>query len=106
MLLNTNSLPTAIPAVIVSNPSVSADHDLLRRVKTFLSITHRPGLRLLDVEARGGVVRLRGKVKSFYEKQLSAQLARRVAGVVRLIDEVTVNTPPTDGKHDVVSVTF
>jgi len=106
MLLNTNSFSTAIPAVFVSNSSLPADHDLLRRVKTFLSVTHRPGLRLLDVEARGGVVRLRGRVKSFYEKQLSAQLARRVAGVVRLIDEVTVNSPPADGKQDVVTVTF
>jgi hypothetical protein len=106
MLLNTNSLPTAVPTVFISNPSVSADHDLLRRVKTFLSVAHRLGLRLLDVEARGGVVRLRGRVKSFYEKQLSVQLARRVAGVVRLIDEVIVNQPSVDGKQDVLTVTF
>jgi osmotically-inducible protein OsmY len=61
-------------------------------------------LRLLDVEARSGVVRLRGNVKTFYEKQLSAQLARRVAGVVHLIDEVAVNHSQSDREFTVVTI--
>jgi osmotically-inducible protein OsmY len=104
MLLNTKSVISTIPAVVVPDRFEPADQELRRRVKTFLSITHRPGLRFLDVEAHAGVVRLRGSVKTFYEKQLSAQLARRVAGVVRLIDEVTVNHPPFDQRQEVVTI--
>jgi hypothetical protein len=70
------------------------DLDLARRVITFLATRHRPGLRLLHVEVRNGVVTLRGRVSTFYEKQLSALLAARVAGVVRLVDDVTVTQRP------------
>jgi osmotically-inducible protein OsmY len=56
------------------------------------------------VEAQSGVVRLRGEVKTFYEKQLSVQLARRVAGVVRLIDEVVVKHPSFDSLQGTVTV--
>jgi len=104
MLLNTNPTISIVPALVVSSPADHVDNDLRRRVKTFLSTRHRPGLRLLDVEAHRGVVTLRGKVKTFYEKQLSAQLARRVAGVVRLIDEVVVNHPAIDHRQGVVTV--
>ncbi len=106
MLANTHSANFSIASIVVPEPSTVADSDLRRRVKTFLSISHRPGLRALEVEARGGVVRLRGNVKTFYEKQLSAQLAQRVAGVVRLIDEVIVNLPLIDPRHEVVAVTL
>jgi osmotically-inducible protein OsmY len=104
MLLNTNSLLSTIPAVVLTNQPEPADRDLRRRVKTFLSISHRPGLRLLEVEAHAGVVRLRGNVKTFYEKQLSSQLARRVAGVVRLIDEVIVDHVQFDHRQGVVTI--
>jgi osmotically-inducible protein OsmY len=72
------------------SPRHTANEDLKRRVATFLAGKHRPALRNLSVEAENGVVTLRGKVPSFHEKQLSVQLARRVAGVVRLIDDVVV----------------
>jgi osmotically-inducible protein OsmY len=49
-----------------------------------------PGLRNVDVEAQNGVVTLTGRVKTYYEKQLGGQRARRVAGVVRLIDRISV----------------
>jgi hypothetical protein len=67
-----------------------ADSDLQRRVKSYLRERHMPNLRNLQVEAQGGVVTLRGTVNSFYEKQLSQQCCRRVAGVVKLIDAIDV----------------
>jgi hypothetical protein len=37
------------------------------------------------------VVTLTGRVRTYYEKQLSQQRCRRVAGVVQLIDKVDVS---------------
>src|SRR3954451_23299681 len=83
------------PGVIGTQSEVDpSDLDLARRVTTFLSTRHRPGLRSLEIEARNGVVTLRGSVSTFYEKQLSAQLAGRVAGVIRLVDHVVVKQRP------------
>src|ERR1700759_2462500 len=106
MLANTHSVNFSVANIIVPGPGATTDSDLRRRVKTFLSTSHRPGLRGLDVEAHGGVVRLRGNVKTFYEKQLSAQLAQRVAGVVRLIDEVIVKLPQNESRREIVTVTL
>ena len=68
----------------------AADRDLERRVTNYLNGRHLPALRYLQVEADNGTVTLRGTVSSFYEKQLSQQCCRRVAGVVKLIDAVDV----------------
>jgi hypothetical protein len=73
-----------------ASPANSTDRDLARRVTSFLSTQHRPALRNLEVEVSEGTVTLRGRVATFYEKQLSGQLARRVAGVIRLVDDVIV----------------
>ncbi|MBS0207367.1 MAG: BON domain-containing protein [Planctomycetes bacterium] len=66
------------------------DRDLEQRVSTYLATRHVPSLRQLIVEAHNGVVTLRGKVRSFYEKQLMQQCCQRVAGVVQMIDAVEV----------------
>ena len=68
----------------------AADRDLERRVMNYLTGRHVPALRRLEVQAAGGTVTLRGTVGSFYEKQLSQQCCRRVAGVLNLIDAVDV----------------
>lgn len=70
--------------------SESADRDLERRVVSFLNERHVPGLRHLEVEAHNGTVVLRGRVRSFYEKQLCQAVCRRVAGVVRYVDAIDV----------------
>lgn len=67
-----------------------ADRDLERRVVNYLFERHVPGLRDVEVEAHNGTVTLRGRVRSFYEKQLCQSCCRRVAGVVRFIDHVAV----------------
>src|SRR5262245_59082288 len=96
MWLNENSKPLNF---LNASSADSADSELKRRVRTFLSTQHRPGLRKLEVEVSKGTVTLRGRVATFYEKQLSGQLARRVAGVVRLVDDVIVNEVRLDRRQ-------
>ena len=56
-----------------------------------------PSLRQIQVASNNGTVTIRGKVTSFYQRQLCINCSRRVAGVVRLIDELTV-LPPSERK--------
>ena len=70
----------------------AADRDLEQRIVGYLARRHVPSLRQLAVEARNGIVTIRGQVRSFYEKQLSSHCCRRVAGVVQLVDEIDVVT--------------
>jgi osmotically-inducible protein OsmY len=73
-----------------SVPRRATNDELARRVKIFLSSRHHPSLRHLHIEASGGTVTLRGRVGSFYEKQLTYQCCRHVAGVFNIIDQVDV----------------
>ena len=41
---------------------------------------------------RGGTVTVRGRVPTYYEKQLAINSCRRVAGVVKLVDDVVVGS--------------
>ena len=47
------------------------DRDLERRVTAFLADRNLPALRRLGVRSHRGVVTLRGRVRTFYEKQLA-----------------------------------
>ena len=67
-----------------------SDRELVRRVRNFV-LTVESGLApTLVVTAAGGVVTLRGNADSKAVKWRASQRARRVAGVVRLIDELNV----------------
>jgi osmotically-inducible protein OsmY len=66
------------------------DQLLETRVIDHLRETQRPGLRRLIVEVKAGTVYLRGRVSSFYEKQLAIHSCIRAAGIGRLIDRVEV----------------
>ena len=68
----------------------SLDRDLERRVVNYLISRHIPAGRVLEVEAENGVVTVRGRVKTFYQKQVCAHTCRRVAGVHELIDAIEV----------------
>jgi len=67
-----------------------SDRDLERRVTSFLFARNLPTLRRLHVEADNGTVTLRGRVHSFYEKQLCQHACRRVAGVISMVDAIDV----------------
>ncbi len=66
------------------------DRDLEIRVASSLADRHLPGLRQLEVAAQNGTVTLRGRVRSFYEKQMCQNVCRRVSGVVQFVDAVVV----------------
>jgi osmotically-inducible protein OsmY len=66
---------------------------LVRRVRQTLADLHVPILRTLDVSAADGVVTLRGRVRTYYERQLAHAHAKRIAGVAELIEQITVADP-------------
>jgi osmotically-inducible protein OsmY len=68
------------------------DRDLQSRVVNYLVGHRMPALRKIEVEARGGTVVLRGRVDSFYQKQLCLNCCRRVAGVIKLVEDVAVTS--------------
>jgi osmotically-inducible protein OsmY len=74
----------------------STNDELARRVKIFLSSRHQPSFRHLHIEANSGTVTVRGRVNSFYEKQLTYQCCRHVAGVFKIVDEIDVVTTKTE----------
>jgi len=55
----------------------------------YSEVARMPG-KAIEVESVGGDVTLRGEVSSFYQRQLCINCCRRVAGVIRLIDEIQV----------------
>jgi osmotically-inducible protein OsmY len=66
------------------------DEDLRRRISSFLGSRHFPAFRRLEVSVLAGAVTVRGQVGSYYEKQVALDTCRRVAGVLRTIDQVEV----------------
>ena len=69
-----------------------ANSDLKRRIVNYLVSRQVPALRHVEVEAVAGTVILRGKMRSFYHKQLCLHCCQRVAGVIKLIDELVVDS--------------
>ncbi len=74
-------------------PRWSHNVELEQAITASLRGQHVPSLRHVRVEAKAGVVVLRGEVTSFHAKQLSHHSARRLAGDSQVIDEVSVVTP-------------
>jgi osmotically-inducible protein OsmY len=89
----TRSLNSASLASLSQLPTAESDTPLARRVRQTLAELHVPILRTLDVSAVDGVVTLRGRVRSYYERQLAHASVRRIAGVEKLIEEITVADP-------------
>ena len=68
----------------------ATDSDLTRRIISFLFQRGLLTLRHLDVEVRGGVAMVTGRVNTYHEKQLVTSCCQRVAGVLRVLNEVEV----------------
>lgn len=71
----------------------SADADLLLRLGIALAARQRAAWRVVRVAAQNGVVRLEGVVPTFYDRQLILSVARHVAGVLRVEDELAIDEP-------------
>lgn len=72
------------------------DVDLRRRVLGYLEQRGYPAIRDLTISTNNGSVTLQGKLNSFYEKQICLSTCQRVAGVIRIIDEVEVAKSATE----------
>lgn len=68
------------------------DQELEFRVKSFLSSRHFPGFENIKVNVVNGSVTLSGSVSSFYEKQVAMNSCQRVAGVIKLVDQIGVES--------------
>jgi osmotically-inducible protein OsmY len=85
----------AVPATTPGPPDAH-DRDLECRVRNYVYGHQMPKLRQVEVVACNGAVALHGRLASFYEKQLCLNCAGRVAGVIRLIDDLEVSADPRD----------
>ena len=93
-IASNTTLTTATFNTLSPFPSASESDGLLaRRVRQTLVDLHVPILRTLDVTAEDGVVTLRGRVRSYYERQLAHANVRRLTGVEKLVEEITVADP-------------
>lgn len=71
------------------------DQDVHCRVESYLESRHFPGFKDLQIDVHEGIVTLSGKVDNFHERQIAVNSCRRVAGVIRLIDEIEVGLEDT-----------
>ena len=74
----------------LGSPAASGD-DLSRRVGLFLASAAMPGLRRIRVDVVGDTVILAGRVRTFYERQTAVERSQRVAGVIRVDDQIEVD---------------
>lgn len=72
------------------NQNHSSDADLLTRVGIALTLRLRHTLYAVHISADHGAVTLRGEMPTFYDRQLAIEITRRVAGVLQVVDELSV----------------
>ena len=75
------------------NTISNADADLAYRVRLYLARVGHRTVELLKVEAHDGVVTLRGRVPSYYTRQLAIACAQRVDGVRAVRDLIWALVP-------------
>ena len=85
MVANVNSQISAVET------SASHDQSMIRQIKFSLAELHRPNISRLKVEVLAGQVTLRGRVTSFYEKQLAMHSCLSLLGTGKLVDAVEVD---------------
>lgn len=71
-------------------PPSDQDVDLENRILRHLQIQHFSSFRKLMITVDQGRVTIEGKVCSFYERQIAISAVQRVAGVVKLVDQILV----------------
>ena len=71
-------------------PANATDADLVRRVRAYLASRGFLSFRRIEIESHGGIVTLTGTLSSYYERQVALESARRVAGVLGVVDAIRV----------------
>lgn len=82
-----NTTPQATNA---QPPPAVEDHRVRSEVSDALRATGRFFTNRVDVHASNGVVRLQGRVSSYYHKQMAQAAASAVLGDCQLINEIVV----------------
>ncbi len=78
---------------MITNPTTerSFSHELARAAHKRLKSTCYPGIRQLICECDDqGVLYLRGRVASYYQKQLAQEAVSRLPGVVEIVNQAEV----------------
>jgi osmotically-inducible protein OsmY len=78
------------PMIAAASAPATADRLLASQIAMQLAESNRASLKRLSVNVSAGEVTLRGRVGSFYEKQIAIQACRLLAGIDRLVDAVEV----------------
>lgn len=81
---------TAGAPAAVFRPVCKEDIDLERRLANFLYQRHVPGSQRVLLDARGGEVAVSGELPTRYAKWLCIECCRRVAGVIKVVDNLRV----------------
>lgn len=76
----------------INDRSRASDADLLTRVGIALMLRFQHALRSVEPHVAESEVTLRGELPNFYQRQLAIEVVRRVAGVRRVHDQLTVRT--------------
>ena len=84
--------------VSLTEPVEKESSDLKRRVYSFLWRQGVSSAPRLSIDADHGTVTLRGTVRTFYEWQLCSTCAERVAGVLRLVNDLKVELPKRESE--------
>jgi hypothetical protein len=76
-------------------PSDGFDTDLLQRVTRFLNQKGHVLLQSLEITVDQGVVLVRGRVPTFYLRQVAIACIKHVAGVTKVVDLIEVVSGPS-----------
>lgn len=77
----------------------SASQELQQRVALHLQNRQLAFGGRLRIEAKHGTVTLSGRVPTFYQRQLIYAATRKVAGVMKVIDQLEVETEADAGSQ-------
>jgi osmotically-inducible protein OsmY len=67
-------------------------HDVTERARERLRQCPYASVRSVSCEFDRGVLRLRGRLSSFYQKQLAQEAVAHLSGVMEVVNEVAVIT--------------
>lgn len=69
----------------------SYDADLLTRIGIAITLSRRPAFQKLHLVVYQRGVTISGELPSYHDRQLAVELIRRIAGVLRVHDQIVVS---------------
>lgn len=89
--MTANSLRARVAEVL---EKTREDDELEHRLLNFMHGRHLPERESVQLDVHGGVVVISGRLRSLHSKWLCVECCRHVAGVIRLVDELEVDSLP------------